>query len=254
MEIMQDRPHIFFDFDDTLSDQQILRIQYLRELSCLLSAKYGLGAEAWSRELVPALKASVHRYVEAHSGRPEPGYARWITEERAQVARELFGAVGVPTPKDESLSQLALVLQTEALLKCNASYPGAAASICQLHNAGFVVCMASSQESDFLRPALSGTGLEPVMLHYFGPDLIDYPKEGPEFYMRVFAKCGVQPHEAIVVDDQAMCLDWAEEVGARVIQACMINGSEPEFPICFTNYDELPAIVEGLCGAGRGIL
>ena len=59
---------------------------------------------------------------------------------------------------------------------------------------------------------------------------------------------------AMVVDDQAMCLDWAEETGARVVQACLkVGAEEPEFPVSFTNYEELPALVETMCGQNRRI-
>ncbi len=82
---------------------------------------------------------------------------------------------------------------------------------------------------------------------FFGPDLVDIPKEGPEFYMAVFKACSIRPDEAIVVDDQAMCLDWAEEAGARVVQACVRDGAlEPEFPMVIRSLCELPILVNSL--------
>jgi FMN phosphatase YigB (HAD superfamily) len=241
--------HIFFDFDDTLSDLEELRRQYVRELSLILSSKYGTGEQAWREALAPALDASIHRYVVAHAGNPEGGYAHWISEERGRVTDELFRSVGVPLPAHESLPRLALDIQAAALRKCNASYSDTAETIRFLVESGHEISMGSSQESGFLRPALEGSGMSNSFNHFFGADLVDMPKEGPEFYQRIFAAVGIRPSQAIVVDDQAMCLDWAEEAGAKVIQACIRSGApEPEFPHVIRTLGELPALLRHLYG------
>jgi phosphoglycolate phosphatase-like HAD superfamily hydrolase len=244
---MSIQTHIFFDFDDTLSDLQSLRVQYVNALSSILSSRYGSATEEWQSALGPALDASIHRYVVKHAGKPEPGYLKWIAGERAQVARELFVTKGAPLPSGQDLGILALELQAQALVKCNAAYPGVLAAINELANAGHCLCMASSQESGLLRPALTGMGMDGILAQFFGPDLVDIPKEGPEFYQSVFKYCGIRPSQAVVIDDQAMCLDWAEESGARVIQACIREGApEPEFPVYFRRFAELPRLVASM--------
>src|SRR5205085_9282050 len=109
-----------------------------------------------------------------------------ICEERGRVARELFEAVGEAISDPESLPALALALQAETLMRCDATYSGAVAALRELADAGYKLSIASSQESEYLRPALAGTGINELMAHYFGPDLVDIAKEGPEFYQKVF--------------------------------------------------------------------
>ena len=51
----------------------------------------------------------------------------------------------------------------------------------------------------------------------YGADLIGTFKEGPEYYARLFADAGVQPVEALAVDDSTDALDWAARLGARTV-------------------------------------
>src|SRR2546423_797667 len=140
---MTNRPHIFFDFDDTISDLADLRIQYVRELSTILSNRYGRTAADWHRALGPALDASIHRYVVKYAGNPENGYLAWICEERGRVARELFEAVGEAITDPESLPALALELQAETFFRGGATYFGGAAGLRGLAGVGYMLSMAS---------------------------------------------------------------------------------------------------------------
>ena len=54
----------------------------------------------------------------------------------------------------------------------------------------------------------------------YGPDLIDTFKNGPTYYERIFADLGLNPTEALVVDDNQLAVRWATQVGA---QAVLIN-------------------------------
>jgi HAD superfamily hydrolase (TIGR01509 family) len=47
--------------------------------------------------------------------------------------------------------------------------------------------------------------------------LINTFKDGPAYYRRLFADAGIQPSEAIVVDDSLPALDWAAQIGAQTV-------------------------------------
>ena len=241
---MPGEQYVFLDFDNTLSDMNEVGEQYVRELATLLSSGYGKEADDWIVALRPELSASIGRYVDKFAGDPLAGYNAWIEEERARVATAIFGRMTVPMPAGESMAEIAKRIQFDALTSCYATLPGGEEALRELFGMGKRIHMASSQESDYLLAALIGAGLESFIETKFGPDLVDCAKEGPEFYQRIFAACEIRPSQAIVVDDQAMCLDWAQEAGARVVQAALLPDSpEPEFPIVLRSLADLPRLI-----------
>lgn len=235
---------LFLDFDDTLSDYTDLGRQYVAVLAATASIEFGGSAERWIAALQPALVESLARYRMAFTGNPRAGFVRWIAGERERLVKTVCDAVGIGLPRDLSPVELGLRLQSRGLESCTALFPGATAAMREISDAGVAVNLASSQESHYLRSALAGSGVEGYIDNWFGADLVDCAKEGPEFYHCVFAACGIRPSQAIVVDDQPECLDWAEEAGARVIQACIKRPrGEAEFPVVMTDLAELPRMV-----------
>lgn len=241
---MSDLPVLFLDFDDTLSEYTGLGRQYVGSVAALLARDFGGEETAWVPIVQPELIASMARYKEAFVGGSGEGFKDWLAEERRRVVAAIFAGAGKAPPADRDAVEMALQIQHAALSGCCAAFPGAEASLQTLAEAGIQIMMASSQPSDYLRSALEGAGLARYITHFFGPDLVDCAKEGPEFYRRLFAACDIRPSRAVVVDDQTQCLDWAEEAGARVVQACLLPDSpEPEFPVVVRHLVDLPKLL-----------
>ncbi|KAF8942852.1 hypothetical protein BGZ47_006068 [Haplosporangium gracile] len=59
--------------------------------------------------------------------------------------------------------------------------------------------------------------VRPVFTKLYGPDLIQYHKGSSEFYRRIFKDSGVDPRDAVVVDDKEHILAWAKVHGARTV-------------------------------------
>ena len=242
--------HLFVDFDDTLSDYREMGRQYVERLADLLCREHGGCHEEWTTVLASALTSSLERYAEEYGGRPRSGMAKWVRQEHERVLREVFTAMNARLPADIHPADLSLKLQYDALCDCNALFRGAAEALDEIQSYGVIIHAASSWPSDYIQGAMFGAGLAPFITSMFGPDLVDCPKEGPEFYRLIFRSSEVPASRAVVVDDQPECLQWAEEAGARVIQACVKPGApQPEFPLHFRRLAELPAIVRGLMAA-----
>jgi len=241
---MPDSVHVFLDFDDTLSDFAALGQRYVGALSTLLAKQFGGVPEVWVEPVGQELAAATARYEATFVGSPLAGYCAWIEQERARIALAILGTHGAALPTGFDAGTFARQMQREALLASNCTFPGAAEALTALESANLPVMMASSQESEYLSAALEGAGLDRFVGSRFGPDLVDCAKEGPEFYRRIFAACGIRASQALVVDDQPTALDWAEEAGARVVQACVKpNAAEPEFPIVLRRLFDLPGLV-----------
>jgi HAD superfamily hydrolase (TIGR01509 family) len=236
--------HVFLDFDETLSDMPALGRQYVGRASVFLAAEFGGDPAEWAPEVVQTLTEMMERYTEAFAGNPLGGYVVWMEAEMGRAAGDLLRRRAVMPRQDETPAQLAYRVQRMALSECDALFPGAVEAVRELRERGARVHLASAHQSLYLADALRGTGLEPLVETLFGPDLVDCAKEGPEYYRRVFATCGIRPDQAVVVDDQPVCLDWAEEAGARVIQACLRPDSVPEFPTVLRALPDLPALLD----------
>lgn len=244
--------YLFFDFDDTVSDSQSFQTQYVSALSRILSREMGGKVEDWSAAIAPSLATMIQRYLNAFQRNPLAGYNRWLREERSRVVADTFSRAGRPAPDPESSRDLAVHLQQSALRECSALFPGADAGLRALAERGFKVHFASSQESPYLRAAMTGSPAYFIVKEWYGPDLVDCAKEGPEFYRRIFEDCGIPAEQAVVVDDQMMCLEWAYEVGAKVIQSRIREQPDPiGADIYFESWSELPPIIETLMGAGK---
>jgi len=244
--------HLFFDFDDTLSDFDRFGAQYLTALAEILSREIGGAAEVWHEAIPPALAASVGRYLLRFQGKPLAGYNAWFSEERPRVVADVFGRAGLDAPDAESAGQLAVLLQERALRRCSALFPGADTALRQLSDRGFPIYLASSQESAYLRGAMTGAPCYHQIQEFYGPDLLDCAKEGHEYYERLFQAIGVDPPSAVVIDDQVVCLEWAYELGARVIQACVRTKPDPVATELFFNaFEELVPLIETLSSAGN---
>ncbi len=239
---MSDELVLFLDFDDTVSDAKRHGHQYVAELGYILARDFGGEPDDWIPAVGLELSCLMDRYTEEWSYKPVTGFTEWVKRERVAAADSVLAAVGKQfTPEDyPQRSHYFSNVQFDALTGTNAVFAGVYESLSQLAVRGIRMNMASSQESEYLRASLIGAGIEQFIEMKFGPDLIDCPKEGTEYYLRLFDECKISPRQAIVIDDQPQCLDWAEEVGARVIQATLIDeGKAPEFPIVLTRWNDL---------------
>ncbi len=237
---------LFLDFDDTVSNSKKHAQQYVSELSYLLSRDFGEAPEDWSPFIGQELSRLMERYTQVWTAKPVSGFKDWVERERVVAANAVFFQMGKEYSSDENLpfSEYLSQIQFDALTGTNALFEGVYESLQQIHERGVRIHMASSQESEYLRASVLGAGLDAFVERMFGPDLVDCPKEGTEYYKRIFDTCEIPANRAIVIDDQPHCLDWAEEVGARVIQSTLIDAAiAPEFPVALSNWSDLPLLL-----------
>jgi len=77
----------------------------------------------------------------------------------------------------------------------------------------------------------------------YGADLIGTFKEGPEYYARLFADAGVQPVEALAVDDSTDAIEWAARLGARTVLISSLPHPQTGVTSHLGSLAELPAFL-----------
>lgn len=248
---MAGKRYVFLDFDNTLSDQVPFNLQYAREVGATMKARFGGERHDWEWASAELLITMQGMYFDRFVGAPLNGYRAWLEETRVWAMERVLAKAGLPT-SDFDLRQLALETQFGALSTCDATFPGTGAALATLHENGYVIHMASANDSEWLLASLIGGGIESYIDIKYGPDLIDCAKEGPEFFERIFAELGVNPGEAVMVDDQPQVLAWAKQHGAKLIQVQLTE--ERHFPKAdfadahCEDMADLPRIVNELLG------
>ncbi|KAF9282189.1 hypothetical protein BGZ68_006164 [Mortierella alpina] len=80
--------------------------------------------------------------------------------------------------------------------------------------------------------------LRPVFHKLYGPDLIDCHKGSSRFYEQIFRDSGVDPRNAVIVDDKEHILAWAKVHGARTVLISNKNREGKEMMIEIEQVDE----------------
>jgi len=152
---------------------------------------------------------------------------------RAQSDRDwLVGMtemVGVEAPEGDACLRLAREAYGFVTRRVRSAFPGAVDAIRQLHTTGYPLYTASGEDSDHLDGYLQGMGVRDLFRTLYGPDLVNTAKEAPGYHSRIFEDAGVEPGEAVVVDDSPLVIAWAREAGAmRVLVSA--QGTGPVIP------------------------
>lgn len=240
------KPTLLLDFDGTLSDPVLLFEQYASVLAAEFHGAHGGDAGEWNALTRAMLRDLTQDFADYFSANPFADHHPYMNSLYARSTQIVCERIGRPLPSDPV--GFARDMQTLALRRCNAFYEGAAETVALLHAQGYSIVMASGQESFFLRAALEGAGLAHIPQGWFGPDLINCPKESARYFERIFASLQITPASAIVIDDLASAVLWAEEAGARAVQAQLANSqsreaSNPHRPV-LTHWGDFPSQLE----------
>ena len=126
--------------------------------------------------------------------------------------------VGVETPPDEQIDALCREATGWITARVHAPQKGAPEAVRRLSRDGYRLFTASGEDSVALDGYLSAMGIRDCFgERLYGPDLLGVMKSGPWYYERLFADAGIDPADALVVDDSPKAIAWARGLGARAL-------------------------------------
>jgi HAD superfamily hydrolase (TIGR01509 family) len=232
--------NIFLDNGGVITGKEQQAAEFERLVGNCLVPLLGGTEEAWVR----AHRVVVDRLADPQSARALA--ADFVGFYRAYQLRWVGGMcelLGLPTPPEEECLDLAYRALSWITRRIHAALPGAVEAIRLLHRQGYTLHTASGACSLELAGALEGMGVRRCFGRLYGADLINTFKEGSEYYARLFADAGIQPAEALVVDDSAEAIERAARLGARTA----LISSSPHPQTSVTSYlgslAELPAFL-----------
>jgi HAD superfamily hydrolase (TIGR01509 family) len=197
---------IFFDIYGVLMDPSALAPQWQRLVGEFLVPRLGGEPEAWGSANKYAADRMFARYRDP-GGTPRETHGRL----RRLWFREMCEHVGVATPKEAA----ALAEETNAWVseRLRASDEGTPEALRTLKGRGFTLFTSAGSVSQDADAYLRGMLVRDLFAETYGTDIIDRWKTNAGFYRKILEHSGIDPKDAVTVDDQERCLDWAKRAG-----------------------------------------
>ena len=237
---------IFLDDGGVMSDNAIRGREWQRLVAEFLAPRLGGEHARWAQANDVVWTQHWDGYLAAtrSAGEDEFDTAAFWAESRPRWMREMCEHVGVAAPALDECA--ALARETEAYVKprVRAAYQGAAEAIRALTSANYALYTASGHDSTDLEDILTGMGVRSCFgAGLYGPDLIGTAKTGRRFHERILAHAGVDPRDALVVDDWPDAVRWATAAGATAVLVARDGADAHGAAAVIGSLAELPAIV-----------
>ena len=205
---------VFLDDGGVLNDNERRAPEWRRLLGEFFPPLLGGTPAAWADANQVVFEGIWRDWQELQERGLEVGPDWWP----AQNPRWLIGMcerVGVPIPDD--VEGTVRASHRYVMARVDSAYPDAAPAMRAMHAKGVTLHLASGGQSYELEAYLRRMSVWELIDRPYGADLLGVNKTGRHYYERIVADCGVDPREAIVVDDTADVLEWAEATGFSVV-------------------------------------
>lgn len=237
-----DRRVIFLDDGGVMNNSDLRAPQWQRLLSEFLPTRLGGSPHEWARANEAVFEGLFNEY------RPRWGqelvsafYDDYLYDWLCSMGER----VGVSLPGREEAVAIAREANRYVTRRVQAAFPGAVDAVRQLHANGYLLHTASSEHSEELAGYLEAMGVRELFGKLYGPDLVDLPLQGPQYYERLFKDSSTTPQQAIVVDDSEHRIAWATEAGAAAVLVRRDGGPPTSFQT-ISSLAQLPSLIEDL--------
>jgi HAD superfamily hydrolase (TIGR01509 family) len=239
---------VFLDDGGVMNDNTRRAAEWQRLVGEFLAPRLGGSADAWGAANLIVFERQWERFLAwEHHGLEHNEYGDFLgsPEERERWLGEMCDHVGMARPPRDSCLELARETEAYVISRVRAAYPGAVDAIRALHARGYRLGTASGTTSNQLEANLTGMGVRELFAsRLYGPDLVQTRKGRPDFHPRIFADAGVDPAEALVVDDAPEILGQAAQAGVRTVLVTT-RGPAVDGPwAAIDSLAELPALLD----------
>jgi HAD superfamily hydrolase (TIGR01509 family) len=236
---------IFFDDGGVLNDNRIRGMQWKTLVGEYYSLRFGGEPEVWG-DANQKLIASFFDIFWRDAKDQFSFYEDFYNDFKRNMVLGMFKEVGRRFTNEISAEEVYNSARDYVIPKVRSAIPGVINAIKELAIKGFMLYTAAGAVSIEMKMYLEGLGVSQYFIEYYGPDLINAWKSGPDYYRAIFNHSGVNPKKSIIIDDQPRFLENALKVGANVIQACITGEYEPQFPFFVEHMENLTPTIEDL--------
>jgi len=235
---------IFLDDGGVISDNNLRASQWQRLVGEFFVPLLGGTSEAWKE----ANGIVSERLFQADAWdarlRAASDYQSFDRSYQFDWLSGMCEIVGLEIPPEEACVELAYRATVSITCRISAAFPGVVDTIRQLSRQGYTLHTASGEPSVALSGYLSALKVVDCFGHLYGPDLVDTFKIGTEYYKSFFADLGINPSEALVVDDSPHAVNWASQVGAQAVLVSNTLPAEKKKIQYIKSLAELPSLLQ----------
>ena len=236
---------IFFDDGGVLNDNRIRGKQWKKLVGEYYSTRFGGDPEIWGEANHKVLSSLIDIFW--RDGKENfDDYQAFYTNYKKNMVFGMFKEAGNILPKDINVEEVYNSARDYVIPKVRSAIPGVIDSIKELFARGFILYTAAGAVSIEMKMYLEGLGISQYFIEYYGPDLINTWKSGPDYYKAIFKHSKVDPTKTIIIEDQPRFLDNALKVGTNVIQACITGEHKSQFPFFVKNMRDIVPTIENL--------
>lgn len=226
-------PILFIDDGGVLSDNSKRAPEWRRLLGEFFPSRLGGTAEDWAEANRAVFPPLFERMWSALDDRP--GFRAFDRAYETAWLAGMAAHIGIAMPPHIDVYDLAAEATRYVTHRAQASIPGSAEALRTLHTAGFTIYAASGGRTYELDGYFTGMGIRDCFREIYGTDIVDIAKAGPAYYRAIFADAGIEPSDALVIDDSLDAIAWAASTGASTLQVT------PEHPFAHAAAELLKA-------------
>ena len=223
-----------------MNDNRTRGLQWQRLVAEYLAPRLGGNPDDWGEANRVVAGLQFEMYKELPWGQPGSDYLSFREKRDEDWLRGMCERVDVPSPSNEECVRMARETCAFVTRRVRSAQPGVVNAIRALHSMGHRLYTASGEDSEDLDGYLEGMGVRDLFEGLYGPDLVNTAKEVPSYYQRIFEDAGVQPNEAVVVDDSSLVIGWAKEFGATAVLVSADGAGINELDAVISSLAELP--------------
>jgi FMN phosphatase YigB (HAD superfamily) len=231
---------VFLDDGGVLNDNERRAPEWRRLLGEFFVPSLGGTAAGWETANMAVIEDILRDWQALQASEAEVPID-WFPLQDERWLRGMCERVGVPVPAD--IIGVARAGQRYVMEHIDCAFPDAAPALRALKHSGLTLHMASSGLSYHLEPYLRRMGVVELFDTLYGPDFAGAHKTSRRYYDGIIAHSGVDPDEAIVVDDNAQPLEWAASAGFRGVHIDR-TGSGSRFER-ITSLEQLLPLLDG---------
>lgn len=173
--------------------------------------------EAWTRAEVRLFTAHGSVFTIDHK-------RDLIGSSHAIAAAKLEAMLERPGEGDSLIDELQALVLEEAASEPVPPRPGAIELLDALDAAGVPIGLASNSERRFVDLVLGSAGVADRFRVVVAGDEVDHPKPAPDLYLAACAGLGVDPADAVALEDSPTGVAAARAAGMRVVGVPYLDG------------------------------
>jgi HAD superfamily hydrolase (TIGR01509 family) len=205
---------VFLDDGGVLNDNDRRAPEWRRLLGEFFVPRLGGSAAAWAEANTVAMGTIVGEWQALQDGEVDVPIDWWPRQD-ARWLRTMCEHVGIDTPAD--IAGTVKASQRYVLERVECAFSDAAPALRAMKGRGLTLHTASGGLSHDLEPYLRRMGVLELFDTLYGPDLAGAHKTSRRYYDGIVEHSGVDPRDAVVVDDSPTVLEWAAGCGFRAV-------------------------------------